>query len=868
MPKFKKYDGHGDPITHLKRYCNQLRGAGGKEELLMAYFRESLTGIASEWYIDLDISYWHIWDDLARDFVRQFQYNVDIAPDRNSLTNFKKKTAERFRKYAIKWREQVARLKPPMDGTEMFNVFLQAQEGDYFQNMMSTMGKPFAEAIKIGEMVENGLKTGRIISQSALRASSQTIQNGLGGLANLKKREEGAMMASVQMGLLQLVPPNRQNPKSPSYRPGTRCAYHSGAEGHDMEDCWTLKRAVENLIEQKRVVLRDEEVPNVTNNPLPAHNNGPVIGMICDDKEFYPALKAIIAIADSEARPKAAAKQARNEKKITPTPQVAEKAVEKNTGAAPAKDAILYVPRAPRKEQLILNTPNRFEQRKVTLNMPKLYVPKRTYVARVLVISPRGKGIMGEVNEMNQPRKYHNPEEQKMLKLSKDKQFPPKKPVSAEEAEEFFRKMKTSEYEIIDQLRKTPSQVPDMDTSYNFLLGRPWIHAAGAVPSTLHQMVKFEHENQEIVVHGEDEQSIYRDPSVPCLEAREESEHIVYQAFEIVVADQCEEGAPFPQTCLSNASVMVATEMIKHGYKPGKGLRTSCPDPKMLSNCEILNQDPEYDEDEAFREINRELEQFENKPKPNLNETELVNLGSPEEVRETMISIHADERTRDALNQLLFEFKDVFAWSYDDMPGLSVDLSFVDCYIGYRQVVMDEDYAEKTFFTTPRGTYYYRVMPFSLKNAGATYMSAMAAIFHDMMHQYDLKLNLAKCAFGVPSGKLLGFIVSRRGIELDPTKIKSIRDLSPPITKKEVMSLLGRLNYISRFIAQLNTTCESIFKLLKKDAAIKWTYECQEAFDKIKEYLSNLLVLVPPEPGRPLFLYVTVLENSFGCVLG
>ncbi|XP_070013545.1 uncharacterized protein [Nicotiana sylvestris] len=60
-------------------------------------------------------------------------------------------------------------------------------------------------------------------------------------------------------------------------------------------------------------------------------------------------------------------------------------------------------------------------------------------------------------------------------------------------------------------------QVLDMDTSYNFLLGRPWIHAAGAIPSTLHQMVKFEHEDQEIVVHGEDEQSIYRDPSVTCL---------------------------------------------------------------------------------------------------------------------------------------------------------------------------------------------------------------------------------------------------------------------------------------------------------------------------------------------------------------
>ncbi|XP_075092407.1 uncharacterized protein LOC142172640 [Nicotiana tabacum] len=118
-------------------------------------------------------------------------------------------------------------------------------------------------------------------------------------------------------------------------------------------------------------------------------------------------------------------------------------------------------------------------------------------------------------------------------------------------------------------------QVLDMDTSYNFLLGRPWIHAAGAVPSTLHQMVKLEYEDQEIIVHGEDEQSIYRDPSVPCLEAREGSEHIVYQVFEVVVADQYEEGSPCPQPFLSKASVMVAKEMIRHDYKPGKGLGAS-----------------------------------------------------------------------------------------------------------------------------------------------------------------------------------------------------------------------------------------------------------------------------------------------------
>lgn len=105
-------------------------------------------------------------------------------------------------------------------------------------------------------------------------------------------------------------------------------------------------------------------------------------------------------------------------------------------------------------------------------------------------------------------------------------------------------------------------QVLDMDTPYNYLLGRPWINVVGVAPSTLHYMIKFKDEDQEIVVYGEDEESIYWDPSVPCLEAREGSDHIVYQAFETVVADQHEEGKPCPQSFLSYALIMVAREMI------------------------------------------------------------------------------------------------------------------------------------------------------------------------------------------------------------------------------------------------------------------------------------------------------------------
>ncbi|KAM1639799.1 hypothetical protein PS2_009829 [Malus domestica] len=126
-------------------------------------------------------------------------------------------------------------------------------------------------------------------------------------------------------------------------------------------------------------------------------------------------------------------------------------------------------------------------------------------------------------------------------------------------------------------------------------------------------------------------------------------------------------------------------------------------------------------------------------------------------------------------------------------------LSFMDGSSGYNQIRMALEDEELTAFRTPKGIYYYKVMPFGLKNAGATYQRAMQNIFNDMLHKnvecyvddvvvktkkrsdhlkdlrvvferlrkYNLKMNPLKCAFGVTSGKFLGFIVKHRGIEVD-----------------------------------------------------------------------------------------------------
>ncbi|XP_027187860.1 uncharacterized protein [Cicer arietinum] len=193
---------------------------------------------------------------------------------------------------------------------------------------------------------------------------------------------------------------------------------------------------------------------------------------------------------------------------------------------------------------------------------------------------------------------------------------------------------------------------------------------------------------------------------------------------------------------------------------------------------------------------------------------------------------------KDGKVQMCVDYRDLNKASpKDDFPLPHIDIlvgntarhslfSFMDGFSGYNQIKMAAEDMEKTTFITPWGTFCYKVMPFGLKNAGATYQRAMVTLFHDMIHKevevyvddmiaksqteeehiidlkklfkrlrkFKLKLNPSKCTFGVRSGKVLGFVFSQRGIEVDPDKIRAIAEMPPPSTEKEVRGFLGRLS--------------------------------------------------------------------------
>lgn len=128
------------------------------------------------------------------------------------------------------------------------------------------------------------------------------------------------------------------------------------------------------------------------------------------------------------------------------------------------------------------------------------------------------------------------------------------------------------------------------------------------------------------------------------------------------------------------------------------------------------------------------------------------------------------------------------------------------------------------------------------------------------LRKFKLRLNHAKCTFGFRSYKLLGLIVSQKGIEVNPNKFREIKVVPAPKTEKEVRGFLGRLNYISRFISHFTATYEPMFKLVRKNQVIMWNNDCQETFEKVKQYLQELKILKPHVPGRPLIMYLIVLD--------
>jgi len=120
----------------------------------------------------------------------------------------------------------------------------------------------------------------------------------------------------------------------------------------------------------------------------------------------------------------------------------------------------------------------------------------------------------------------------------------------------------------------------------------------------------------------------------------------------------------------------------------------------------------------------------------------------------------------------------------------------------------------------------------------------------------------------VTLGKLLDFVVSIKGIEIDLSKVKAIIQMPPPRNLRELGGLQGWLAYIRKFISNLSRMCQPFIRLLKRGTPFVRDQTCQNAFESIKRYLTKPPILIPAVQGRPLILYTVALELSLGGHVG
>ena len=211
---------------------------------------------------------------------------------------------------------------------------------------------------------------------------------------------------------------------------------------------------------------------------------------------------------------------------------------------------------------------------------------------------------------------------------------------------------------------------------------------------------------------------------------------------------------------------------------------------------------------------------------------------------------------------------------------------------------MSREDSKHTAFVTMDGLFCYRVMPYGLLNALPTFARAMNITLGELvrvlvevyvddivvktreapdlldnlsqvfgkLQATQTKLNPDKCVFGVSGGKLLGFLVSHRGIEANSDKIRAIESMRPPARIKDVQKLTC-LAALSRFISRLAERALPFFKLMRGSGPFTWTEEAEQAFQEMKQHLTSLPVLVAPEPGETLLLYLAAMVEVVSMVL-
>ncbi|OMO50172.1 reverse transcriptase [Corchorus capsularis] len=949
VPEFEKFDGTKSPEDHVNTYVRQMQPYCS-DDMLMHHFQRSLAGSSFKWYNRIDPSQVKTWNDMANAFIAQYRHIDELAPTRETLHSMKRKPGETIKEYGQRFKDMALEVDPLMKDTEVGNILLKTLPKEYFRELYQAATNSFTRLTIAREAYESGLRAG--VFEEAEKKGHAKKKEG-----DTHEEQKGTRLKTAEIDVCS--PGSGQERQVAFWKHSSghtgpkprKCPGDYGREGRgpkeeDSQVPW--KYDCSYTMQQ-----RDGGLANITG----------VGGMTRSGRIYSPEDKG----------------------KSIPS----EKVGEKDQSPSPGEGKEEVVGKVSDLDRVVGNIA---AEGFITFSEIEILEGGRKGI-KALHITVKCENMgMGRVL-------IDNGSTLNIMPLNTLKALPVE-PTYIHTNHMVVRAFDGTRRDVIGELEicleigpipiKLMFQVLDIDPSYSCLLERPWIYMAGAIPSTLHQKVKFMTADKLVIVNGQEDMIVTQTSATPYVEAVERSYECSFRAFEVDHFKKPKEGTvmavqvmkkyswkegqdhqmladarkmrraerlgipfrkevkmeipPLSQTFRSAGWVngkksqheqdkedvfqkiaeLTINTITEEAAKPSswiyplaageevgnwrllnaplRWLKVQCPHSSLMPNsdeckdasdkpgfnferpiCTDKLDDEDIEDQTLLSDLLRIVEPDEQQIVPHKELTELINLGieeAPKEVKiglDPEIAVHrlptkADMRP---VQQKLRKMKPDMLLKIKEELEISSMLGFFqkpNTLNGYNQIKMAPEDMEKTAFVTAWGVFYYRVMPFGLKNAGATYQRVMVALFHDMMHkeievyvddmiakartpkehkenlrklferlrEVQLKLNPNKCTFGAISGKLLGFVVSKKGIEVDPDKIQAIQGLPPPQTQKEVKGFLGRLNYIGRLISQLTAKCDPIFKLLWKKNPGERNEECQADFEKIKEYLKAI----------------------------
>lgn len=522
IPDFSKYNGTGDPMAHLKLYAGALSGYHTDDKMQMQLFQHSLAGAALQWFSRLPTQEIHTWQDLCTRFLNQYNYNCKLVHTRISLTRMNKRPEESFRDHAIRWREAAAQVNPPMIESEYVSLFVEACSGIYFDKFTGNASKNFHDLLLQGEQIEDALKSGRLKDAYAKTAESASGSNRkfvakkaegevsmilpinnsplptpwpqntfqpTNQMGNMFQRQTDrrnraftplaisqteAFQRMVAAGKITPIPARPPpNPLPRNFNQNAKCAYHSGQPGHSTDDCFSLRHKIQDMIDDKSISISpapSNSLPNVDMNPLPNHNG---INMIYDEASSIKPYELIGLPGTVVVYGKEISSQKGN----------GEYVIAMAGEVQPSHDPVPFtLPIITEFSQMSINpTSTPFSLPAYTsptspgysadhFSLPilgKINQPPITNTHQVPWIysatplsSPELTEPVDEIGGMTRSGRCYTPEELERQRKGKGKAVEEKEPLFTEkDATEFFRVLKKSEYNIVEQLKKTPAHI-------------------------------------------------------------------------------------------------------------------------------------------------------------------------------------------------------------------------------------------------------------------------------------------------------------------------------------------------------------------------------------------------------------------------